>query len=208
MIVGLSISLVGCANMNKQDAGVLAGGAIGGLLGSQFGGGSGKVFATVGGAIIGAAIGGVIGHNMDKTDQLEMQQALNNNRNNQPSHWVNPNNGNAYTVTPVKTYYRPNNYTGSGYVPVNTPPPVAPPQPTYNNAANEAHYQEQERRYREQEQKYREQERRLKEQQERLRNQGTPCREYYMTANIGGKKEQVYGTACRQADGSWKIEKN
>lgn len=31
-----------------------------------------------------------------------------------------------------------------------------------------------------------------------------PCREYTIDAVIGGKKEQVYGTACRQADGSWK----
>ncbi len=35
---------------------------------------------------------------------------------------------------------------------------------------------------------------------------GTPCREYNTTAFIGGKKERVYGKACRQADGSWHIE--
>jgi surface antigen len=32
-----------------------------------------------------------------------------------------------------------------------------------------------------------------------------PCREYTMDATIGGQTEQVYGTACRQADGSWKV---
>jgi len=32
-----------------------------------------------------------------------------------------------------------------------------------------------------------------------------PCREYTLDANIGGKTEQVYGTACRQADGSWLV---
>lgn len=32
-----------------------------------------------------------------------------------------------------------------------------------------------------------------------------PCREYSMRAVIGGKPETVYGTACRQADGSWKV---
>lgn len=32
-----------------------------------------------------------------------------------------------------------------------------------------------------------------------------PCREYTMDAEIGGKTEQVYGTACRQQDGSWKV---
>jgi surface antigen len=32
-----------------------------------------------------------------------------------------------------------------------------------------------------------------------------PCREYTTEAWIGGQKEMVYGTACRQDDGSWKI---
>jgi surface antigen len=31
-----------------------------------------------------------------------------------------------------------------------------------------------------------------------------PCREYTMDAVIGGRVEQVYGTACRQPDGSWR----
>ena len=33
-----------------------------------------------------------------------------------------------------------------------------------------------------------------------------PCREYTVDAVIGGKKEKVYGSACRQADGSWKVQ--
>jgi surface antigen len=33
-----------------------------------------------------------------------------------------------------------------------------------------------------------------------------PCREYTIDALIGGKKEKVYGTACRQPDGSWKMQ--
>jgi surface antigen len=32
-----------------------------------------------------------------------------------------------------------------------------------------------------------------------------PCREYTMKAFIGGKHEEIYGTACRQADGSWRV---
>lgn len=32
-----------------------------------------------------------------------------------------------------------------------------------------------------------------------------PCREYTLDAEIGGRTEQVYGTACRQPDGSWLI---
>lgn len=31
-----------------------------------------------------------------------------------------------------------------------------------------------------------------------------PCREYTVDAEIGGRAEKVYGTACRQPDGSWR----
>jgi len=34
---------------------------------------------------------------------------------------------------------------------------------------------------------------------------GNACREYQQTVTIGGKTTQAYGTACKQADGSWKI---
>lgn len=32
-----------------------------------------------------------------------------------------------------------------------------------------------------------------------------PCRDFTTKAIIGGKQETVYGKACRQADGSWKM---
>lgn len=31
------------------------------------------------------------------------------------------------------------------------------------------------------------------------------CREYRSTAIVAGKNQQIYGTACRQPDGSWKV---
>ena len=34
---------------------------------------------------------------------------------------------------------------------------------------------------------------------------GGYCREYTTTSVIGGKSQSLYGTACRQADGSWKL---
>jgi len=34
---------------------------------------------------------------------------------------------------------------------------------------------------------------------------GRYCREYIMRASIGGRREQVYGHACRQPDGSWAV---
>lgn len=36
---------------------------------------------------------------------------------------------------------------------------------------------------------------------------GEYCREYETKINVGGKTETAYGTACRQADGSWRILK-
>ena len=35
---------------------------------------------------------------------------------------------------------------------------------------------------------------------------GQYCRQYEQTIRIGGEPHQTYGTACRQADGSWKIQ--
>lgn len=140
-VATMGIALVGCST--KQDTGVLVGGAAGALLGSQFGQGSGQALATVGGALVGALVGGQIGKYMDKTDKLEMNQALEKNATNRSKSWTNPDSGNQYTVTPKRTYYK----------------------------------------------------------------NSQPCREYTTEAIIGGKKESVYGKACRQADGSWKVAK-
>ncbi|MEJ2343959.1 MAG: RT0821/Lpp0805 family surface protein [Gammaproteobacteria bacterium] len=38
------------------------------------------------------------------------------------------------------------------------------------------------------------------------RSDGRYCREFTRQALIGGRTQTVYGTACRQADGSWKIQ--
>ncbi|MFY7697737.1 MAG: RT0821/Lpp0805 family surface protein [Legionella sp.] len=32
-----------------------------------------------------------------------------------------------------------------------------------------------------------------------------PCREYVTHATIGGKVQEIYGKACRQGDGSWRV---
>jgi len=34
---------------------------------------------------------------------------------------------------------------------------------------------------------------------------GQPCREFQQTITVGGKTETAYGTACRDADGNWRI---
>jgi surface antigen len=35
---------------------------------------------------------------------------------------------------------------------------------------------------------------------------GQYCREYQQTINVGGETEKGYGTACRQPDGTWRIQ--
>ena len=37
-------------------------------------------------------------------------------------------------------------------------------------------------------------------------DKGIPCREFSLNATIGGETQEMYGTACRQADGSWKMQ--
>jgi len=37
---------------------------------------------------------------------------------------------------------------------------------------------------------------------------GTYCREYQQTVTVGKTTELAYGTACKQADGTWKIVSN
>lgn len=39
-----------------------------------------------------------------------------------------------------------------------------------------------------------------------IKSENKYCREYTTETTIGGDKQKTYGTACRQADGSWKIE--
>jgi surface antigen len=33
-----------------------------------------------------------------------------------------------------------------------------------------------------------------------------PCRQYSIDAVVDGRKQKVYGTACRQSDGSWRTQ--
>lgn len=36
---------------------------------------------------------------------------------------------------------------------------------------------------------------------------GQICREFNQTVTIGGQQQQAWGTACRQADGSWRLQR-
>jgi surface antigen len=140
----LAIAVLGGCNTpperQGEQAGTLIGAVVGGIVGNQVGRGGGRDVATLAGVVAGALVGGAIGRSMDDADRLKTARALETSPTGQPTHWVNPDSGHAYTVVPTRTY----------------------------TAA-----------------------------------QG-PCREYTMDTVIGGRSEKVYGTACRQGDGSWR----
>lgn len=138
----VTLGLMGCADISKQDVGVVTGGIIGGALGSHVGGGAGRTAAIIGGTMVGALIGGSVGRSMDEVDRMKVNRVLESNCTNQTSSWSNPDSGNHYSVTPKRTY---------------------------------------------------------------TNNHGQPCREYTTTAIIGGKRQEIYGTACRTKDGSWQV---
>lgn len=139
----LVLLLEGCETTTHGQEGEVIGGVIGGVLGAQVGEGSGRTAAIIIGAIAGAMIGRHVGESMDETDRIRTARVFNDSRTGEPGTWVNPDNGNQYTVTPTRTYEKS---TG-------------------------------------------------------------PCREFQLDATVGGKaNEEVYGTACLQADGSWLVE--
>lgn len=139
----LVVTVTACANgPNNEQGGQVIGGVLGGVLGSQVGGGNGRTAAIIAGTVAGALIGGSIGRTMDSNDRMKAQNAFEYNRSNEPTSWRNPDTGNAYTVTPTRTYTS--------------------------------------------------------------RDNGESCRDYTTDAVINGRHEIVHGTACRQADGSWR----
>ena len=76
VLLSLSLSLMGCANMSKTGRGAAIGAAAGGAVGAIIGKATGK---TATGAIVGAAVGGtagaIIGRQMDK-QAAELEEEL------------------------------------------------------------------------------------------------------------------------------------
>lgn len=101
----LVASLAGCVvPATQEQSGAVIGGVVGGAIGSQFGRGDGRIAATIIGALVGASIGGNIGRSMDDNDRMRIAQVLETQPINAQTTWVNPDNRNAYTVIPIRTY--------------------------------------------------------------------------------------------------------
>ena len=98
------IALAGCQEIRNEQVGYGVGGALGGVLGSQVGGGTGQLVATAAGALLGAYLGGNVGRTMDDVDRAKAHHTLEATPTGQTSTWRNPDTGNAYEVTPTRTY--------------------------------------------------------------------------------------------------------
>ena len=111
LMYGLLFAVItGCASgggqsgISKEQAGMVIGGVLGGYLARDIGGGEDEeTAATIIGTLAGAAIGGMIGRAMDDVDRLKTGTTLETVRTGVTSQWVNPDNGNRYSVTPTQT---------------------------------------------------------------------------------------------------------
>ncbi|MBI5559188.1 MAG: glycine zipper 2TM domain-containing protein [Deltaproteobacteria bacterium] len=95
----LAALLTSCAT--KGQTGLGTGAAAGAIAGQAIGK---STEATLIGAVIGAFLGYTVGNEMDKADQARITSAYETVPDGRASQWVNPNNGNKYTVTPQYTY--------------------------------------------------------------------------------------------------------
>lgn len=102
-ILSLCSSLSACAT--HEEAGAGTGAIIGGLVGALAGQGhADQGLAIMAGAIMGGLIGSDIGRNLDRQDEMRIQQALEYNETRQPTRWHNPDTGRDYQITPYRTY--------------------------------------------------------------------------------------------------------
>ena len=109
MIVAVAaLAVAACSGGEKEKAGTVIGAGLGALAGAHVGTGPGKLFAVAVGTMAGAALGSEVGKSLDRADRLAMrrstQTALEKNRTGAASEWLNPDSGNAGTVTPTRTY--------------------------------------------------------------------------------------------------------
>ena len=105
-IVALLFLLLLSSCATKGQTGAAGGAAAGALVGQAIGHNTG---ATLVGAAVGGVLGYIVGNEMDKYDREQLNHTYDRGVSNQRSAWVNPDNGNQYTVTPQPAYQNPSN---------------------------------------------------------------------------------------------------
>lgn len=179
--------LSGCAsNPSQQKIGAAVGGILGGIGGALIAHPQGRTAAIIIGILMGVTIGGGIGRTMDEVDRMRVAQILERTPSRRPMSWRNPNSGIQYTVTPRRTYQRPAPRYRMKVAQMLEHTPSRRSMSWRNPDSGRQYtvtpwwiYQRSAaRRY---------------------------CREYILKAQVGGRYQQIYSTACRQPDGSWQV---
>ncbi|PIE59544.1 MAG: hypothetical protein CSA32_03470 [Desulfobulbus propionicus] len=101
LLLATLLSACAVAPGQKGQAGAVSGAAAGALLGQAIGH---NTEATLIGAAVGTMVGYIFGNEMDKYDRQQLNHVYERGVSNQPAAWVNPDNGNQYTVTPQPAY--------------------------------------------------------------------------------------------------------
>ena len=97
----VTLSLTGCiTTSSNQDVNATTGPMLGGVTGTD----PSSSVSTTSHSSGSSVLGGAVGKSMDNVDQLKLNQALESNRTNQTTSWSNPDNHNAYAVTPTRTF--------------------------------------------------------------------------------------------------------
>ena len=105
--------IAGCAQDQgqKQTAGTLLGAVGGAVAGAQFGKGKGQLVGVALGTMAGAFLGSEVGRSLDNADRAIMAQSTQKTLESAPtgktSSWQNPDTGVQGTVTPTRTYQKP-----------------------------------------------------------------------------------------------------
>ncbi len=86
---------------NRDIIGQIVGGGLGALAGSQIGKGDGHLVAVAAGTILGVLVGGEVGRQMDRTDALCVDQALESAPDGETIVWNSDRRD--YSVTPTET---------------------------------------------------------------------------------------------------------
>lgn len=89
----------------RQDTNLLGGlfgGAVGGIAGSHIGDGNGRTAAIIGGTLIGALFGSNIGNS--PYDHGHAANVFEATPSSQTMAWQNPDDGNGYQITPMRTF--------------------------------------------------------------------------------------------------------